>query len=128
MHPYRADYPVLIVRGNLDVDIQSDDYDLYELSTGKNFNPPAVPYEGQSDWDTWDVYPNEIRGLIHVVGSTGFDQTAHIEGTLLCKGTVTVRKSAQITHDPGLAANPPQGYTYLAGMKASPGSFLRVVD
>jgi hypothetical protein len=45
----------------------------------------GAPYEGVWDEDLDDVYPNEIRGLIHVMGTLTLQQTARIVGTILCK-------------------------------------------
>jgi hypothetical protein len=128
MHPYRSDYPVLIVQGNLEIRISSYGVVLDELNLLKNFNPSGAPYAGQWDSDYSDTYPSEIWGLIHVVGNTVLKQTACIKGALICKGTVTCTDTTRIIHDAGLVANPPQGYTYVAGMKLSPGTYKQVVD
>jgi hypothetical protein len=128
MHPYRSDYPVLIVQGNLEIRISSYGVVLDELNLLKNFNPSGAPYAGQWDSDYSDTYPSEIWGLIHVVGNTVLKQTTCIKGALICKGTVTCMDTTRIIHDAGLVANPPQGYTYVAGMKLSPGTYKQVVD
>jgi hypothetical protein len=128
MQPYRTNYPVLIVRGNLEVKILScttllDEWDLY-----KNFNPWGVPYEGYYDTDYYDTYPNEICGLVHVIGNTHLKLTSCIKGALLCTGTATCTDASRIIHDGSLVSNPPQGYTYVAGMKLSPSSYKQVVN
>jgi hypothetical protein len=128
MQPYRTDYPVLIVRGNLQVKIDSCSTVLDEWTLYKNFNPSGAPYEGYWDSDYSDTYPNEIRGLVHVIGNVQLKQTSRINGALLCTGTVACTDASRIIHDSGLVSNPPQGYTYVAGMKLSPSSFKQVVN
>lgn len=125
---YRSDYPVLIVDGNLEIKNNSCDYPLSETSASTNFNPVGAPYEGQWDDDMVDEYPNEIRGLIHVKGYVTLFDNARIVGTILCEGPATIDSENTIIHDPTLYANPPQGYTFVEGMKVSPGSRRQLVD
>ncbi|MHC4108816.1 MAG: hypothetical protein ACYSTY_12090, partial [Planctomycetota bacterium] len=66
MHPYRPDYPVLLVWGEARIRMDSHLIDLDEAASATNFNPFGAPYQGETDTDQLDTYPNEIRGLIHV--------------------------------------------------------------
>jgi len=128
LHAYRSDYPVLIVIGELHIQLKSGEIPLSEGTLGTNFNPPGVPYLGQMDDDTDDNYPNEVQGLIHVTKRLKLFETARIVGAIICEDKVDAHGDNVIIHDPGLYASPPVGYTYVDGMKVSPGSYQRVVD
>jgi hypothetical protein len=127
-HACRSDLPVLLVEGNLDLNYQSGVMTLSESADGANYNPFGASYEGQWDDDQTDEYPNEIKGLIYVVGSLIFSQTAHVEGVVICDGAVAFEGTNTFIHDPRFNASPPNGYTYVDGMKISPGSWQQVVD
>jgi hypothetical protein len=124
---YRSDYPVLIVDGNAEIKIHSCDYSLSEDSLSTNFNPIGAPYLGVSDEDTDDTYPNVIQGLVHVTGALRLQQTARIEGAVICESSVSCEDLNTIVHDPALYASPPEGYTYVSGMQISPGSYQQTV-
>jgi len=128
LHNYRSDYPVLIVEGDVEIKIRSGEYGLSEASVKVNFNPAGSPYSGSWDDDKLDEYPNEIRGLVHVKGSLVMLQTARVRGCVICEGPVSFEELNQIIHDPSLYANPPGGYTFVDGMRISPGSWKQVVD
>jgi hypothetical protein len=128
LHPYRSDFPALLVDGNLRLKCESAYKLLSEQACSTNFNPLGAPYNGLWDSDTYDEYPNEIRGLIHVTGNLILEQSARIVGTIICEGTATCEGTNTIIHDPGLYACPPNGYTFVDGMAISPGSWKQVVD
>ncbi|MCL5282150.1 MAG: hypothetical protein M1376_19855 [Planctomycetes bacterium] len=128
MQNCRSDFPVLLVEGNLIIRPNSMVGSLSESACLTNFNPVGAPYGGVTDSDTTDQYPDEIRGLVHVKGSLRLQQTARIVGVVICEGTVTCEDTNTIVYDPGLSANPPTGYTYVDGMKVSPGSWQQVVQ
>jgi hypothetical protein len=125
---YNSQFPVLLVNGNLVIKCTSASTTLSESTNSKNYNPTGAPYEGVTDTDTSDTYPNEIRGLIHVNGSVTLQQTARIVGTILCHSTVSFEGTNTLVHDPSLVACPPNGYTYVDGMAISPRSWKQVVD
>jgi len=128
MQSYRSNCPVLIVDGNLEIRNNSCDYPLSETSCSTNFNPLGAPYDGESDEDMLDEYPNEIRGLVHVTGSLQLFDNARVEGAVICEGPATMDGTNTIIHDPDLYTSPPQGYTYIERMAVSPGSWKQVVD
>jgi hypothetical protein len=128
MQNYRADFPVLLVEGNLILKPNSVVGSLSESACNTNFNPVGAPYGGVTDSDTTDQYPDEIRGLVHVKGTLRLQQTARIVGVVICEGTVTCEDTNTIVHDAGLSANPPWGYTFVDGMKVSPGTWKQVVQ
>jgi len=116
------------VEGNLIIKPNSATGSLSESTCNTNFNPVGAPYSGATDSDKSDQYPDEIRGLVHVKGTLRFQQTARIVGVVICEGTVTCEDTNTIVHDASLYANPPWGYTYVEGMKVSPGSWKQVVQ
>jgi hypothetical protein len=128
LHNYRSNFPVLIVEGNVVIKCTSADTMLSESTADTNFNPVGAPYEGVWDSDSTDSYPNEIRGLVHIVGSLKLQQTARIVGAVICDGPVYAEENNTIVHSPGLYAIPPDGYTYVDGMKISPDSWKQVID
>jgi hypothetical protein len=128
MQNYRADFPVLLVEGNLILKPDSAVGSLSEAACNTNFNPVGAPYGGVTDSDTTDQYPDEIRGLVHVKGTLRLQQTARIVGVVICEGTVTCEGTNTIAYDAGLYTNPPWGYTFVDGMKVSPGTWKQVVQ
>lgn len=127
---YRADYPVLIVIGNLKLAYtsqgSSQDRYLDEDEIEHNFNPPDAPYLGQTDHDQDDVYPSELRGLVHVVGDLEMSDSMKARGVILCDGNVVVDGNPEIIFDPAIPANPPEGYTTMANeLTIAPGSWRR---
>ena len=101
---------------------------LSEAAVSTNYNPPGAPYEGQSDWDMTDEYPNEVQGLVHVAGFLKLNDTARVKGTIICGDSVECASQNTIIHNPSLYAVPPEGYTYVPGLKVAPGSYKQVVD
>ena len=108
---YRGDYPALIVDGRVELKYKSDSYGLRESSCGTNFNPPGTPYDGGTDYDKWDTYPNEVQGLVHVTGKLYLKETARVRGVVICENQVTFEGYNEIIHDPSIPANPPVGYS-----------------
>jgi hypothetical protein len=124
----QTNLPTLIVDGDASISFTSGPTGLAE--NGKtNLNPPGAPYQGQTNNNTSDVYPSEIRGLVHVTGDVNLDGTSLIRGCLLCEGTVTVATQAnvQIIHGDTLSDNPPVGYTQGTGQVVC-GQWKRVFD
>jgi len=125
---YQSNYPVLIVDGNLEVRIRSEEYPLRETDYGINFNPVQVPCDGEWDNDLIDEYPNEIRGLVHVTGVLTLEKNSRFKGILLSEDTIVVEGMNTVTRDQGLYENPPEGYTEVVGMKVAPGTWKQLVD
>jgi len=127
LHNYRADYPSLIVDGELRIKLKSDSSTLSEAVTG-NMNPPGSPYNGQEDDDATDEYPNEVQGLVHVRGPLEFLHTPRVRGSVICEDAVTCDDASQIIHLPSLYESPPAGYTFIARMMILAGSWKQNVD
>ena len=125
---YRSDYPVFIVDGDMEIKHESYSESLSEAVESTNYNPPGAPYQGQSDSDMTDEYPNEVQGLVHITGFLRLSDTARVKGAVICEDYVECAGQNTIIHNPSLYAIPPEGYTYVAGMKVSPGSYKQVVD
>jgi len=111
LHNYRADYPALIVDGDVELRLKSDMYGLSESARGTNYNPAGAPYEDNSDGDMADVYPNEIRGLVYGTGNLTLWETTRVRGTVICKWQATCEDHTEIVYDPALLTNPPPGFT-----------------
>lgn len=125
---YRSDFPALLVSGNAVIKCTSAGTQLSEVTLVVNFNPTGAPYNGDTDNDKKDIYPNEIQGLVHVNGSLRLQQTARFVGVVICDGPVTCEDTNTITYNAGLYACPPRWYTYIDGMKLSPASWKQVVE
>ncbi len=125
---YCSNFPVVLVDGNVIIKYQSPGFTLSEATNATNYNPVGAPYEGVTDEDTLDQYPSEIRGLIHIKGSLSLQQSAHVVGVVICDGPVYGDGVNTITHNAGLYASPPDGYTYIDGMQIAPHSWKQVVD
>ena len=125
---YRSNFPTLVVEGNVVIKYSSCDLLLSEAANAANYNPVGAPYEGATDADMLDVYPNEIRGLIHIKGSLTLQQSARIIGAIICDGPVNGEEANTIAHDDSLYACPPDGYTFVDQMQISPRSWKQVID
>ncbi len=128
IEPYRSDYPTLIVIGNTEIKITSASDVLSETNNGTNYNTYSAPYQSSWDTDTSDEYPNKIVGLLHITGTLTLQETARIEGVVICAGDVTVAGDNILVHDDTFYNCPPEGYQSLYGMIVSPGSYCQVVD
>ena len=128
LHSYRADYPTLIVDGNLEIRLTSAPERLSESIKSVNFNPSGVPYLGGFDTDQTDEYPNEIQGLVHVTGTVAVFNPSRIRGVIICESTVTIDGKCVITHDSSLYEDPPIGYTTEVKMAIAEGSWKRAAD
>ncbi len=128
MQNYRPDFPVLLVQGNVDFKLKSVTEVLSESTCDTNFNPTGAPYSGVTDSDKSDQYPDEIWGLVHISGSLTLAETTRVVGVVICDGTVSGTGQGTIAYNAGLYANPPLNYTYVEGMKVSPGSWKQVVQ
>lgn len=128
MEAARADYPALIVNGNVVMKHTSLSTLLSEASAAVNFNPAAVPYRGGSDSDTLDVYPNEIRGLVHVTGALQIDDASRVVGGVICEGAVTISSNPTLVSDPNLAANLVGQYRQAGAMRVVQETWGQQVD
>jgi len=111
LQPFRTDYPVLIVSGNLRITTNSQNGSLSESVCDTNFNPMGAAYSGSTDSDQSDVYVNEIQGLVHIRGNVTLDDTARVRGVVICEGqTYVYGDDVELIYDPAIRAAPPAGY------------------
>jgi cytoskeletal protein CcmA (bactofilin family) len=130
IHPYRTDYPALLIQGDAEF-VFSSSLGLAEATSLANFNPSGSPYQGNSDSDILDIYPSEIRGLVHVRGEARFDGNGKVRGAVVCESSsveVRFEGSNEIIYDRSIAELPPQGYASRVPMLPQPGSWKRVVE
>ncbi|MGM0489747.1 MAG: hypothetical protein ACQESR_23685 [Planctomycetota bacterium] len=114
IHPYRDDFPSLIIRANnVELELKTKDGVrlLREPPNHHNFNPPGAPYQGHSDSDTVDQYPSGIRGLAHLIADVTIEERILVRGCVVVEGDLEVQKKGEFIHDPHLMLNPPRGYT-----------------
>ena len=129
---YRSDYPALIIVGDCTMQFTSPNNSLSEASTGTNFNPVGVPYNGITDNDLTDTYPSEIDGLVHITGQLTVSQPCLIRGALICSSTTSsltlTASQMQVIYDPTLYTNPPQYYTTQVQMTPQTGTWTPTVN
>jgi hypothetical protein len=109
MQPASRECPALIVDGDLTLQFTSARF-LTESAAGRNLNPSAAPFAGVSDADTTDVYPSEIRGLVHVTGNLMVTSDVRVVGLVLVDGEARFGSDCVIQRDPVIAFTPPTGY------------------
>lgn len=111
MAPFRPDLPVLLSRGAAMLRRESTGArsEFRESSIGHNLNPPGAPYLGVTNNNTLDIYPSEIRGLVHVIGNVTFTNSGIYRGAVLVQGTVSITIRQNFYHDRQLIMNPPWG-------------------
>lgn len=113
IHPYRKDFPSLIVKaGAVELKLKSNGGSrMLRESNSHNFNPVGAPYQGEADSDRRDKYPNEIQGLVHLIADVTVEERIWVRGCIVVEGEMDVRRNCQFIHDPDLMLNPPLGYT-----------------
>jgi hypothetical protein len=110
LHNFRSDYPVLIVKGTLRLNYDSANSSLSEATWLANYNPTGVAYQSVTDTDQTDTYPNEVQGLVHVIGNLEATSTSRVRGVVITEGTAQFGNNNEFIHDPAIAASPPDGY------------------
>jgi hypothetical protein len=132
IEPSQKDMPALIVKGDAELSFTSAGTPLSEGSVRVNFNPNGAPYAGVTDGDRSDLYPSQIKGLIHVTGRVLLQNDGVIRGAILCESTASTDALAtdtrEIFYDPDIYKNPPRHYTASVPMVPMRGSYRRVVD
>jgi hypothetical protein len=132
LEPARKDLPALIVRGDAEFNFTSAATPLSEPALNVNFNPIGAPSAGVTDSDKLDVYPSQIKGLIHVTGAARLQNDGVIRGAILCESTTSTNAlttdTREIFYDPDLYKSPPRHYTASVQMLPLRGSYRRLVD
>lgn len=118
MEPARPDAPVLLVRGDLRLELLDGALD----EGSESLNPAGAPFLGIEDDDLDDLYPSGIRGLVHVLGGVVMREDGRYTGSILVDGAALIDGFPRIRHDDMLLLAPPMGY----GDNAVPGD-LRIL-
>jgi hypothetical protein len=133
LHNYRADFPALIVDGNVELKFTGGTNLLSESAQATNFNPAGAPYQGIVDGDLSDTYPSEIQGLMHVNGTIKVSATGRpwIRGSVICSSTalldaVNIDGDTTLVHDDAVYDNPPLGYEATLEMRPNAGTWAQV--
>jgi len=146
--PAYANYPALIVIGDMDFEMGNQRVDEQTTVYGPsyqnpynghnpNFNPPGTPWQGATNTDRDDNYPSAIAGIVYVSGDATFQvdtwgDTTTIEGVLISGGTTYVKSGAtlNILYRDTYFNNPPPGFRQICNgpPRAVPGSLKRVVN
>lgn len=131
----RADQPSLLVsgRGSQGVVFEASGSRLREHDANRNFNPPGTPYDGSSDGDQSDEYPNALRGVFHILHantSVTLGKETSLSGSLIAAGTIRIEHKATLSPSAALLATPPAGYAGAVGpdMLVVPGSYRWEVE
>ncbi len=124
--PAVANYPSLLVDGNMNFDMWPDA--LSESSVGINLNPAGTPYNGTTDNDTSDSYPSVIKGLVYISGDVKSTYELTIDGVMVVGVSTNIGDMINLTYQSTFLDEPPPGFTDVARMVVSPGSWRRVVN
>ena len=118
--PARADYPLAIIRGATNVQLDARGVGgLSESALAKNFNPPGFPYNAVSNATNTDIYDAYLNGVVHVIGTaciTRLFPQLSTNGCIICDGPViypgggSAAPAAALKVDPLIVASPPKGY------------------
>ena len=130
---HRADYPVLIVRGTIEMRFTASAIGLSEVDWNVNFNPVGAERLTLANETKLDVFPSGIVGLVHAIGPLNVvSQPAQVDGAVICEGQASIQNALTINHDPALVSDPPMGYTQdpadLATMMIVRGSWRQIVQ
>ena len=126
--PAVANYPALLVQGDVDFYINSGNILEEGPPLSFNFNPPGTPYLDVDDEDTDDTYPVVIKGLVYVSGAVETWQSPAFDGVVVVGNTMTANTSLNLTYRSTFLNDPPPGFEAPVRMKIATGSFQQVVD
>lgn len=111
--------PALLVRGNIDCKLRSEDLD--EAAHNTNFNPTGAPFFAATDTDRTDVYPSLFQGLVFIAGDANVTNLT-VHGSLIIDGRLTGAGFLRVDHrDVGLI----DGFTIASQLTIVPGSIQR---
>ena len=127
MQAEALNHPVLMVQGNLDIDLRQliAGQNLWEAGV-VNYNPPGIPYEGDSDADMSDGYQAKLEGIVYVTGLVTIEDDSIIRGNLIAGGiTVNSNDDLTIEYRPYSFNYPPPGFSTGSKMRIVPGTWKR---
>jgi hypothetical protein len=120
-----GNFPCLLADCPVTLDVER--YPLTESAAGRNLNPTGSPYRGQSDADTSDSFPSQLRGLFFSTQAVSLTAGAETElvGCLVCKGLAGSGKLF-VYYRSVFASNPPPGFRKGPSMAIVPWRVRRV--
>jgi hypothetical protein len=126
--PEAANYPSLMVQGNLSIDLKNASTGAELQEPGRrNYNPVGAPYNSVEDADTSDNRPAMLDGVVYVTGAVTFTDDAIIRGSLVADSvTVNASKVVTLEYRPYAKDFPPPGFTVGSGVRPLPGSWREV--
>lgn len=126
--PVVSNYPSLLVRGDLEINLGNAS--LNEGALGINLNPPGAPYGGVTDTMIDDTYPSRLNGLFYISGNVLVSKTPTIYGTLIVGVDLSIvsGSTVNVTYDSVFYDNPPSGFQEPPVMEVVPGSWRQVVN
>jgi hypothetical protein len=131
--PGAPSQPALLVQGGASssVTLGSSTNALSESAQDRNFNRAGAPYNGVTDGDTTDTYPNELHGLYHIISAipVTISNNLSVIGCVVAGGNVTISTAANLAATPALLSNPPTGYSdpSSSDIRIVPGAYQWVV-
>ena len=127
--PAVANYPALLVQGDMSIFIDSAGTLDESIVATPNLNPPGAPYNGQEDSDEIDVYPCSFEGLVYVSNNLSTWYTAQIQGPVVVGNTYDLTSSTfTVSYDPTYLNNPPPGFFAAGEVRIESGSWNKEVD
>lgn len=126
--PEAANYPSLMVQGNLSIDLKNASTGAQLQEPGRrNYNPVGAPYNSVEDADTSDNRPAMLDGVVYVTGTVTFTDDAIIRGSLVADSvTVNASKVVTLEYRPYAKDYAPPGFTIGSGVRPLPGSWREV--
>jgi hypothetical protein len=91
-----------------------------------------MPYDfgtadAQSDADSNDIYPSEIRGLVAVSGNLTVANSPLVRGPVIVGGTVANAAALDVEYQPASLLSPPPGLQADDSYQPRPGSISKAV-
>jgi hypothetical protein len=128
--PAVNNYPVLLVQGNLQVNLTSAKVTENSPTPSVNFNPDTTPYPlgtggSGSNGSTSDSFSQNFSGLAYASGNLSFTNQPSITGVFVAGGTCTLTNAGSMTlnYDSTYYSNPPPGFTGGGVLTAAGGSW-----
>lgn len=91
----RADWPLVICSGPVHSDMVASN--LSEVTTGTNFNPTSMAYQGSTDSDKTDSYPSMLQGIVYSASDFSINSgVCTLEGAAIIGGEAKLVGSASL--------------------------------
>lgn len=91
----RADWPLVICSGPIHSDMVASN--LSEVTTGTNFNPTGMAYQGSTDSDKVDSYPSMLQGIVYSASDFSINSgVCTLEGAAIIGAEIKLAGSASL--------------------------------